>query len=119
MLKVACAVAALGLAAGVAQAGTLTLETRGFTVQIDVQCPEGEVVCERVRYTGVRKRDGNRIELQGRTLHVPCADRATPCRFLGWQFDHGDTRYFVSEQGELLVEQAGRVLVRESGQWAQ
>lgn len=118
MLRAALVLAAM-LAAGTAQAGPATLETPGFSVQIEVPCPEGEVVCERVRFTGIRKRDGERTELQGRTLHAACADRAAPCRLLGWQFERGDTRYVVSEQGELLIEQAGRVLVREVGRWAE
>lgn len=46
-----------------------------------------------------------------------CADGVTPCRFLGYQFDNGRYRYFISDAGELVVSKGDKVLSTESGEW--
>lgn len=109
------------LAAAAAQASggarTQVLETPRYTVSIETRCPEGEVTCDRVRYRGVNKRNGQAIVLQGRTAHTRCADGTSPCRFLGWEFSNGRVSYFVGESGELVVRRGEQVLLQETGTW--
>lgn len=104
--------------AGAADVGHVrVLETPGFVVRIETACEEGSISCDRVTYRGQSKRTRKALRLTGRTAHTTCADGVTPCRFLGYVFANGDTRYFVSEAGELLVRRGDAVLVREAGQW--
>ena len=115
-----CAVAAAlpALAAAAAAAPrTQVLDTPGYTVTIEIRCPEGEVACADVGYRGVSKRSGRALTLAGHSAHVPCADGVTPCRFLGWDFANGATRYFVGADGRLLVRNGAKVLVDEAGAW--
>jgi hypothetical protein len=104
----------LGLA-GLARADTLT--TRSFVVQIQVNCAEGEVVCDDVTYRGKSRRSGKSLELKGKTLHSLCADGVTPCRFLGYEFRNGAFLYRVFDSGKLRVTRGDKVVVEESGAW--
>ena len=106
-----------GLLALASGAYAETLNTPSFTIEIKVNCPEGDVTCDNVSYLGKSKKSGNSISLRGRTMHRLCADGKTPCRFLGYEFKRGDTRYLVQESGELLVTQGKKVLVQEQGEW--
>ena len=94
-----------------------TLSTDSFDITVDVRCKEGEVTCDNVRYVGVHRKSGKSITLRGRTHHTVCADGVTPCRFLGYVFPNGKVTYFVAEQGQLMVREDRKVLVRESGTW--
>ena len=96
---------------------TQTLDTPGFTVRIEVRCSEGEVSCDDVVYRGESKRNKSVITLKGRTAHTLCADKVTPCRFLGYVFRKGAYTYFVSDAGELVVRNGDKVLVQETGAW--
>ncbi|MBL8380158.1 MAG: hypothetical protein JNM79_19980 [Burkholderiales bacterium] len=98
-------------------AASQTLRTASFDVTIDVRCAEGEVSCSRVRYTGVSRKTGKSITLNGRTLHTTCADGRTPCRFLGYVFRNGSIVYTVWENGMLSVKDGERSLVEEQGEW--
>ncbi len=113
------ALLALGFcAAGIVPAAAVeTLETPSFTITIDVRCEEGNVTCDDIRYVGTSKKTGKAIRLTGRTRHTICADGVTPCRFLGYEFKNGATVYFLSDGGELIVEQRGKLLLREQGEW--
>jgi hypothetical protein len=106
-----------GLLALASGAHADTLNTPSFTIEIKVNCPEGDVTCDNVSYFGKSKKSGKSISLHGRTMHSLCADGKTPCRFLGYEFKRGDTRYLVQESGELLVTQGKKVLVQEQGEW--
>jgi hypothetical protein len=97
--------------------GAQILDTPGFTIRIEVRCPEGNVTCETVAYRGKSKRTGQVLALMGRTAHTTCADRVTPCRFLGYIFRSGAYSYFVSEAGDLVVSKGDKELVREAGAW--
>lgn len=109
---------ALSLALPGAQAqDTLVLDTPRYEVRIDVQCDEGSVSCDRVHYRGLSRQSGKALSLRGSTAHTTCADGVTPCRFLGYEFTNGATRYFVSDEGELVVSRGERVLVQEVGTW--
>jgi len=102
---------------GTAAAETLT--TENYIVEIERHCQEGEVTCDNVSYLGISKKSGNRIELEGKTLHSLCTDGVTPCRFLGYQFNNGNTTYKVFESGLLQVIQNNKdVLIEERGEWS-
>lgn len=96
---------------------TLKLETPSYSVNIEVLCAEGDVSCDQVRYSGRSKKSGKAITLKGKTAHTLCADGVSPCRFLGYRFQHGKLSYFVSDDGLLQVTQGGKTLVEETGQW--
>ena len=97
-----------------------TLETKGYRVVIEQRCAEGNVTCADVRYQGVSRTSGNSIELIGSTHHSRCKD-GSPCRFLGYIFNNGPYRYFVSAEGRLRVSrqrpQGEEVLINEVGEW--
>lgn len=107
----------LAASAAAAQAQPQTLLTPGYRVSVEPRCAEGEVACADVEYVGRSRRSGRSIRLDGRALHTQCADGATPCRFLGWEFRNGDTVYRVFEAGELVVTRGDTVLLREQGRW--
>jgi hypothetical protein len=94
-----------------------SLKTPNHRVVLRFNCPEGTVTCNNIGYYGINFRTGASINLKGRTVHRLCQDRVTPCRFLGYEFFNGNTRYFVSEAGELTVSQGQRLLLREMGTW--
>lgn len=97
------AVLALLLSGSPPAAAQQVLATESWDITIDVRCPEGEVGCRDVRYTGVHRKTGRALKLPGRELHTLCADKVTSCRFLGYVFRHGRQRYFVWEDGTLAV----------------
>ena len=94
-----------------------TLKTKNFIVQITRNCPEGEVVCNDVSYTGTRLKTGASVKLTGRTVYRLCADKVTPCQFLGYEFINGDYRYLVTESGTLRVYKQKKLLLEEKGSW--
>ena len=93
------------------------LTTESYVVTIEQRCPEGNVTCDNVTCTGVHRKTGKSISLKGSTVHSTCADRVTPCRFLGYSFRNGDVKYAVWEGGQLVVTQGDKVLLQESGTW--
>lgn len=93
------------------------LTTDSYVVTIESRCPEGNVTCDNVTCTGVHRKTGKSISLKGSTVHSTCADRVTPCRFLGYSFRNGDVKYAVWEGGQLVVTQGDKVLLQESGTW--
>jgi hypothetical protein len=106
---------ALLLFAGETYASTLT--TPSYTIQIKVNCEEGNVTCDNVTYVGTSKKTGQSITLRGKTKHAMCADGVTPCHFQGYEFWNGKTYYRVLEDGSLLVMQGKKVLLQEKGSW--
>ncbi|MFM7905976.1 MAG: hypothetical protein EWV79_01530 [Microcystis aeruginosa Ma_MB_S_20031200_S102D] len=94
-----------------------TLQTRNFIVKITRNCPEGEVVCNNVSYTGTSLRTAESIKLTGRTVYRLCSDRVTPCQFLGYEFINRNYRYFVTESGIIRIYKNGKLLLEESGSW--
>ncbi|WP_171574021.1 hypothetical protein [Leptolyngbya sp. Cla-17] len=95
-----------------------TLKTKSFNVKITRNCPEGVVVCNNVGYFGRDLKTGQSIRLVGKTLHTTCQDGITPCRFLGYQFQNRNYRYFVREDGTLQVYQGKKLLLQERGTWS-
>ena len=94
-----------------------TLKTKNFIVHITRNCSEGEVVCNNVSYTGTRLETGASIKLTGKTVYRMCADKVTPCQFLGYEFLNRDYRYFVTESGTLKVYKQKKLLLEEKGSW--
>jgi hypothetical protein len=95
-----------------------TLTTKGFKIDIKVNCAEGYVTCDRVSYRGEDLKTGKSLRLSGKTVHSTCADRVTPCRFLGYEFRHRNYRYIVTEGAVLEVYKGGKLLVSQQGTWA-
>jgi hypothetical protein len=93
------------------------LDTPSYVVNIEVQCPEGNVTCDDVIYTGKSKKSGKTVRIKGSTWHTVCADGVTPCRFIGYKFRSGKTTYLVTQDGDLTVTQGKNVLLDEHGQW--
>lgn len=93
------------------------LDTPSFIVNIEVRCPEGNVACDDVIYSGKSKKSGKSITLKGSTWHTLCADRVTPCRFIGYRFKSGKTTYSITQEGDLTVTQGNKVLVDEHSEW--
>jgi hypothetical protein len=94
-----------------------TLKTKNFRVTITNHCPEGYVACNNVTYYGVNLNTGASIKLTGRTVHTLCADEATPCRLVGYEFSNGNYRYFVTEEGRLQVYRGGTLVLNQRGNW--
>jgi len=95
-----------------------TLITDNYTINIEVNCEEGEVSCSDVIYIGTSHQSGKQISLIGKTQHSLCADGVTPCSFQGYSFDNQSVNYFVSVFGDLIVStRDGRVILSESGEW--
>ncbi len=99
----------------VAQASTLV--TQDYIVTISQNCVEGDVDCDNVTYYGVNTNTGASLDLQGRTVHAPCTDGITPCRFMGYEFFNGAYRYFVAQNGTLQIFQNGQRILEQSGYW--
>lgn len=96
---------------------TRTLTTPSFVIRVKLNCAEGKVTCDDVTYVGTSTKTGKSIQLHGKTTHAVCADRVTPCRFQGYEFWNGKTRYRVLDDGTLSVTQQDKVLLEERGSW--
>ena len=108
-----CIALFLAACAGATQAGAGTLTTPSFKVDVTVHCEEGNLTCDDVTYVGTSRKTGKTITLHGATLQRMCADGATPCQFLGYEFRNGKTTYRVLEDGSLTVLQGKKTVLRE------
>jgi len=94
------------------------LVTEQFVIVIIERCPEGEVSCDDVVYTGVNRKTGESIALKGEAWVRMCADGATPCEHLGWQFKNGDFTYKIRETPpSLAVERGDKILLEQNAVW--
>ena len=93
-----------------------TLETKSFSIAIEVKCEEGEVTCDNVKYVGTNKRTGESVDLTGKTAHHMDKE-GNPGRFLGYIFKNKGVTYFLSEEGALRVTKGDEVLLEENGTW--
>lgn len=93
------------------------LITPNFRIEIERLCPEGVVVCDHIRYIGTDRTTGSSIELMGRSYHTTAADGVTPSRFLGYIFENGEYKYFISTEGQLRILQGETVILEETGKW--
>ena len=95
---------------------TGTLETKSFSISIEVKCEEGEVTCDNVKYTGTNKKTGESVELTGKTAHHMDKE-GNPGRFLGYIFKNKGVTYFLSDDGLLRVSKGDEILLEEHGTW--
>jgi hypothetical protein len=106
---------------GISNADTLT--TPSYVITIIVKCEEGTTHCDNVRYVGVNRKSKKSISLKGRDLTHYCPDdqgdgpAKTPCHHMGYEFNNGKTKYFVSDEGRLEVRRGSKVLLEEHGVW--
>ena len=111
----------LGLALlGSAQAAGRTYDfvTPSYGINIVANCAEGNVTCNNVTYVGRHLKTGQTIRLRGQTVHTLCADKVTPCRFVGYSFRNREYRYFVGESPAVLEIWRGQTLIlRQNGKW--
>ena len=92
-----CATALSLIAFSRAQAGsTGTLETKSFSIAIEVRCEEGEVTCDDVKYVGTNKKTGESVELIGKTAHHMDKE-GNPGRFLGYIFKNKGVRLAMGD----------------------
>lgn len=94
-----------------------TLKTQNFSVTVTRNCPEGSVICNDVTYVGHDLNTGGSIRLKGKTMQHLCADKVTPCRFIGYEFRNKNYRYVVTIEGHLQVYRDGKLLLDEQGNW--
>ncbi|OWO79234.1 hypothetical protein B5C26_22000 [Photorhabdus luminescens] len=92
-----------------------SLETEKFIITINVLCPEGEVICDDVVYTGIRKKDSATLTLKGKTLNKNC--KTGTCNLYGYEFINRGTTYTIYLDGILEITQGNKLLLSEVGKW--
>ena len=112
MKKLAAALALLAF--GPSHAATL--ETRNYTIEITPLCGEAVRDCEQFAYAGTHNRSGVRTNITGKPGMRACIG-SKPCDPLGWQFYDGNTSYFISQDGQVIVTNGRKTLVNERGAW--
>lgn len=97
-----------------ADAATI-LETNTFLIKIESNCEEGNVACGDVSFTSIRKSDGTKTHLKGKTLNRNC-EKST-CDFYGYIFEKGNNTYtiYTRPPAELTIEENGKVVLDEDG----
>ncbi|CBJ79430.1 conserved hypothetical protein; putative exported protein [Xenorhabdus bovienii str. Jollieti] len=90
---------------------TDVFETKTYHITINVLCPEGNVSCDNVIYTGVRKKDNASITLKGTTLNKDC--NTGTCDFYGYEFKNKDVTYTIYQYGSLEISKKGEVIFSE------
>lgn len=106
----------LALALPAAEAETLL--TPQHELRIESLCPEGEVSCQRLLMHITPRGGDETVTIGGESLHRPCADGLTPCRFLGYRFTSSCRVYSVLADGRLrITDRAGVLLSEEAGTW--
>jgi len=109
------------LFSGTSKADTLT--TPSYVITITANCEEGTADCDNVSYVGVNRKNKKSISLKGRDLTHYCPDDQgdgpgkTPCHHMGYEFNNGKTKYFVSDEGRLEVSRNSKILLQEQGVW--
>ena len=98
----------------IANAATI-LETNTYLIKIDSNCEEGNVACGDVSYTSIRKSDGVKVHLKGKTLNRDC-EKST-CDFYGYIFKNGNNTYTIYSRSSasLTIEENGKVVLDEDG----
>ncbi|TDB52311.1 hypothetical protein [Photorhabdus khanii] len=92
-----------------------SFETEKFNITINVLCPEGEITCDNVIYTGTRKKDRAILALKGKTLNRNC--KTGTCNLYGYEFVNGDTVYTIYLDGILEITRGNKLLLSEVGKW--
>ena len=110
----------LGLALlGSAQAAGRTYDfvTPSYGINIVANCAEGNVTCNNVTYVGRHLKTGQTIRLRGQTVHTLCADKVTPCRFVGYSFRNREYPRPPSPSYATTVGKAARVGLSHATRW--
>lgn len=111
-------VSAMAAFLGASSATAAVLATEQFVIVIVERCPEGDVACNDVSYTGINRKTGEAISLKGQAWVRMCADAVTPCEHVGWQFKNGEFTYRVRETPPSLeVERGGKTLIDQKAVW--
>ncbi|MCW7764677.1 hypothetical protein [Photorhabdus luminescens] len=92
-----------------------SFETEKFNITINVLCPEGEITCDDVIYTGVRKKDGATLTIKGKTLNRNC--NTGTCDLYGYEFINSDTIYTIYLDGILEITRGDKLILSEIGKW--
>ena len=93
-----------------------TLTTANYRITITHHCPEEHLTCQNVSYQSTHRHTGASVRLTGQTVHTPCADGVSPCRFIGYEFRQGNYRYFLTHD-ELQIYHGSQLLLVEKGTW--
>jgi len=89
-----------------------------FAIEMESQCVEGEVTCSNIKFTITLPGAERSSIIYGKSMYTKCADGVTPCRFQGYEFMSGGSRYFINSVGLLVVtDEEGNVLLKEIGKW--
>lgn len=98
--------------------GAETLLTDTYSIQIQRECEEGNVTCDKIRFTyTVAGSDAPRVAM-GSTVHSTCADGITPCAFRGYAFSSESHQFFILSSGTLeVMDYEGNLLLTEPGAW--
>ncbi|MDC9624034.1 hypothetical protein [Xenorhabdus aichiensis] len=92
---------------------TDVFETKTYSITVNVLCSEGNISCDNVIYTGIRKKDNVSITLKGTTLNRNC--KTGGCRFYGYEFKNKDVTYTIYQQGILEISRKGKLIFSEEG----
>lgn len=87
--------------------------TDDFTITLVNGCGEFYTVCNKVKYLGLRNKDGKQITLEGKTTQPVNSNKAD-----GMIFNNSGVDYIVSFNPlALKVTQGNKTLVEQSGKW--
>lgn len=87
--------------------------TSDFTITLVNGCGEFYTVCDKVKYFGLRNKDGKQISLEGKTTQPANSNKAN-----GMIFNNSGVDYIVSFNPLVLkVIQGNKPLVEQSGKW--
>ena len=96
----------------IAPARAATILTKSYRITVTENCDE-DVACRDVSFTAQRLATGKIVRLKGRAVTSLCKDGITPCHHQGYQFDDGNTSYFVSDGDWLEISLNGKVVLHE------
>lgn len=93
----------------------LIFETKNFLIKISPNCEEGNVACDKISYAGIRKSDGAKINLYGKSLNRNC-EKST-CDFYGYEFKNGKYTYTIygRNPASLTVRNNDKIILSEEG----
>lgn len=93
-------------------------ETKNFLIKLQTNCEEGNVSCDDISYTGIRKSDGATIHLKGKTLNRSC-EKST-CDVYGYEFKNGSYIYKIYGRApeSLTVQKDNKVILYEEGKFS-
>lgn len=82
------------------------LVTDNYEIVLTSKCAVEAVICPQVNYLGVNKYTRKSIMLKGKYQEGH-----------GYWFKNSNTRYSISEDGVLLVQQGKKIILEEQGEW--